>query len=119
MTTRYKMTMAYDGHLFHGFQLQPDQRTVQGTIEDALKKMTRGQRVIVKGSGRTDAGVHAGGQVIHFDYPGKTIPANRMILALNFMMPTDIIFDDCKLVNENFIERYSFKMIWICYCSSL
>ena len=60
--------MAYDGHLFHGFQLQPDQRTVQGTIEDALKKMTKGQRVIVQGSGRTDAGVHAVGQVIHFDY---------------------------------------------------
>ena len=38
MLTRYKMTMAYDGHLFHGFQLQPDQRTVQGTVEDALKK---------------------------------------------------------------------------------
>ena len=39
MATRYKMTMAYDGHLFHGFQLQPDQRTVQGTVEDALKKI--------------------------------------------------------------------------------
>lgn len=50
MTTRYKMTMAYDGHLFHGFQLQPDQRTVQGTVEDALKKMTKGKQIIVQGS---------------------------------------------------------------------
>ena len=63
MTTRYKMTMAYDGHLFHGFQMQPNQRTVQGEIEKALQKMTKGKRVIVEGSGRTDAGVHALGQV--------------------------------------------------------
>ncbi|MCT6904201.1 MAG: tRNA pseudouridine(38-40) synthase TruA, partial [Lactobacillus sp.] len=42
MTTRYKMTIAYDGHLFHGFQSQPHQRTVQGTVEAALKKMTKG-----------------------------------------------------------------------------
>ena len=49
MTTRYKMTMAYDGHLFHGFQMQPNQRTVQGEIEKALQKMTKGKRVIVEG----------------------------------------------------------------------
>ncbi len=119
MATRYKMTMAYDGHLFHGFQLQPDQRTVQGTVEDALKKMTKGKRIIVQGSGRTDAGVHAVGQVIHFDYPGKTIPANRMILALNSMMPTDIIFNDCEIVNENFHARYSIKGKWYRYRVSL
>lgn len=119
MLTRYKMTMSYDGHLFHGFQLQPDQRTVQGTIEDALKKMTKGKRVIVQGSGRTDAGVHAVGQVIHFDYPGKTIPANRMILALNSMIPTDIVFTDCQIVDENFHARYSIKGKWYRYRVSL
>ena len=59
MTTRYKLTMAYDGHLFHGFQIQPKERTVQGVIEEALKKITKGKRVVVHGSGRTDAGVHA------------------------------------------------------------
>ncbi len=119
MLTRYKMTMAYDGHLFHGFQLQPDQRTVQGTVEDALKKMTKGKRIIVQGSGRTDAGVHAIGQVIHFDYPGKEIPANRMILALNSMMPTDIVFTDCQIVDEDFHARYSIKGKWYRYRLSL
>lgn len=119
MPTRYKMTMAYDGHLFHGFQLQPRQRTVQGTVEDALSKMTKGQRVIVEGSGRTDAGVHAIGQVIHFDYPGRQIPANKMILALNSMMPMDIIFKDCEIVSSNFHVRYSSRGKWYRYRVSL
>lgn len=119
MTTRYKMTMAYDGHLFHGFQMQPNQRTVQGEIEKALQKMTKGKRVIVEGSGRTDAGVHALGQVIHFDYPGNVIPADRMILALNSMMPIDIIFKECEIVSEDFHVRYSAKGKWYRYRVSL
>lgn len=119
MTTRYKMTMAYDGHLFHGFQMQPNQRTVQGEIEKALQKMTKGKRVIVEGSGRTDAGVHALGQVIHFDYPGNVIPADRMILALNSMMPMDIIFKECEIVSEDFHVRYSAKGKWYRYRVSL
>ncbi|RVU70843.1 MULTISPECIES: tRNA pseudouridine(38-40) synthase TruA [Lactobacillus] len=119
MITRYKMTMAYDGHLFHGFQMQPHQRTVQGTIEDALSKMTKGKRIIVEGSGRTDAGVHAVGQVIHFDYPGNPIPPNKMILALNSMMPMDIIFKECEIVDEDFHVRYSIKGKWYRYRMSL
>ncbi|KRM34054.1 tRNA pseudouridine synthase A [Lactobacillus intestinalis DSM 6629] len=113
------MTMAYDGHLFHGFQMQPNQRTVQGEIEKALQKMTKGKRVIVEGSGRTDAGVHALGQVIHFDYPGNVIPADRMILALNSMMPMDIIFKECEIVSEDFHVRYSAKGKWYRYRVSL
>ncbi|MBI0121864.1 tRNA pseudouridine(38-40) synthase TruA [Lactobacillus kullabergensis] len=119
MTTRYKMTVAYDGHLFHGFQYQPYQRTVQGTIETALYKMTKGKTVIVEGSGRTDAGVHALGQVIHFDYPGKQIPPERMICAMNSMMPLDIIFKKCAVVDEKFHVRYSAKGKWYRYCVSL
>ena len=84
--TRYKLTMAYDGTEFSGFQRQPKQRTVQGVLEKALFKMTKGQPVTVHGSGRTDAGVHALGQVIHFDYPGN-IPAENMLKALNSLMP--------------------------------
>ncbi|EEU20669.1 tRNA pseudouridine synthase A [Lactobacillus jensenii 27-2-CHN] len=112
---RFKMTMAYDGHLFHGFQKQPNQRTVQGTIEEALKKMAKGQRIVVHGSGRTDAGVHALGQVIHFDFPNDNIPANRMVLALNSMMPTDIIFKDAEIVNEDFHVQYSTHGKWYRY----
>lgn len=103
MTTRYKLTMAYDGHLFHGFQIQPKERTVQGVIEEALKKMTKGKRVVVHGSGRTDAGVHAKGQVIHFDYPGKEIPAKNMMLALNALMPIDTVFLIVKLLIQIFM----------------
>lgn len=117
--TRYKMTMAYDGHLFHGFQVQPDQRTVQGVVEDVLKRMTKGKYVKVEGSGRTDAGVHAMGQVIHFDYPQREIPAERMLPALNSQMPTDIIFTNCEIVDENFHVRYSAKGKWYRYRCSL
>ena len=119
MTTRYKMTIAYDGHLFHGFQSQPHQRTVQGTVEVALKKMTKGKNIIVEGSGRTDAGVHALGQVIHFDYPDKEIPPERMICALNSMMPLDIVFKECEIVNSDFHVRYSAKGKWYRYYVSL
>lgn len=115
MTTRYRMTMAYDGHLFHGFQMQPNQRTVQGTVEEALTKMTKGKRVIVEGSGRTDAGVHALGQVIHFDYPNHAIPPEKMLLALNSMMPLDIVFKDCQIVDKNFHVRYSARGKWYRY----
>ncbi|MBC6349109.1 tRNA pseudouridine(38-40) synthase TruA [Lactobacillus melliventris] len=119
MTTRYKMTVAYDGHLFHGFQYQPRQRTVQGTIEAALSKMTKGKNVVVEGSGRTDAGVHALGQVIHFDYPDKLIPPERMICALNSLMPLDIVFKKCEIVDEKFHVRYSAKGKWYRYHVSL
>ncbi len=119
MTTRYKMTVAYDGHLFHGFQYQPRQRTVQGTIEAALSKMTKGKNVVVEGSGRTDAGVHALGQVIHFDYPDKPIPPERMICALNSLMPLDIVFKKCEIVDEKFHVRYSAKGKWYRYRVSL
>lgn len=115
MTTRYKLTMAYDGHLFHGFQVQPNQRTVQGVIEQALEKMTKGKRVIVHGSGRTDAGVHAKGQVIHFDYPGKEIPAKNMMLALNALMPRDTLFFESEIVDDNFHVQYSTKGKWYRY----
>lgn len=115
MTTRYKLTMAYDGHLFHGFQIQPNERTVQGVIEEALKKMTKGKRVVVHGSGRTDAGVHAKGQVIHFDYPGKEIPAKNMMLALNALMPIDTVFFESEIVDADFHVQYSTKGKWYRY----
>ncbi|MBA1393566.1 tRNA pseudouridine(38-40) synthase TruA, partial [Lactobacillus sp. XV13L] len=119
MKTRYKMTLAYDGHLFHGFQSQPHQRTVQGTVEAALTKMTKGTFIPVEGSGRTDAGVHALGQVIHFDYPGNPLPPERMLYALNSIMPLDVVFKDSEIVNENFHVRYSAKGKWYRYRVSL
>lgn len=104
--TRYKLTMAYDGTEFSGFQRQPDQRTVQGVLEKALYKMTKGQSVTVYGSGRTDAGVHALGQVIHFDYPGL-IPAPNMLKALNALLPLDTEILESQIVDEDFHARFN------------
>lgn len=119
MSTRYKMALAYDGHLFHGFQVQPRQRTVQGCIEQALLKMTKGQRVVVHGCGRTDAGVHALNQVIHFDYPGRPLTGRQMLLALNSMMPRDIIFKQSAVVSHDFHAQYDIKGKWYRYVVSL
>lgn len=104
--TNYKLTMKYDGTKFHGYQRQNELRTVQGAVEAALLKMTKGQVVDIVGSGRTDAGVHALGQVINFNYPGE-IPAGNMLRALNSLMPLDILFLDCEIVDAEFHARFS------------
>lgn len=106
--TRYKLTVAYDGTKFHGFQRQPKLRTVQGVLEKALFKMTKGKEITVFGSGRTDAGVHAFGQVIHFDYPGE-IPADSMLKAINSLMPLDVIVKKSEIVDDSFHARFGVK----------
>lgn len=103
--TNYKLTIAYDGAQFHGFQSQPQMRTVQGVIEKALLKMTKGKPVEVIGSGRTDAGVHAYGQVISFEYPGN-MAADNMLKAVNSLMPLDIIVKQAEIVSESFHARF-------------
>ncbi|WP_099975182.1 tRNA pseudouridine(38-40) synthase TruA [Lactobacillus terrae] len=106
--TRYKLKISYDGTRFHGFQRQTDLRTVQGVIEQSLEKMTKGQHVDIFGSGRTDAGVHALGQIIHFDYPGE-IPAENMLRAMNSLMPLDILILESEIVDEEFHARFGVK----------
>ena len=69
--TRYKATISYDGTLFAGFQRQPHARSVQEEIEKTLTRLNQGTPVTVHGAGRTDSGVHALGQVIHFDLPKR------------------------------------------------
>ena len=83
---RYKAIIAYDGTNFNGFQKQPNGRTVQEEVEKTLQKMANGKEITVFGSGRTDAGVHAIGQVIHFDYPEER-PLERMRFALDTQSP--------------------------------
>jgi len=85
---RRRLTLAYDGTDFAGWQVQPDQRTVQGTVEAALASLL-GQPLRVHGSGRTDAGVHALGQVAHFDDP-EGWALERLRSALNATLPADV-----------------------------
>lgn len=103
---RMKVTVAYDGTDFAGYQIQPSGRTVQGTIQSALQKMHKGEAVQISASGRTDAGVHAVGQVFHFDTE-MNIPADAWSKALNAMLPNDIFIKDVEEVSETFHSRFS------------
>jgi tRNA pseudouridine38-40 synthase len=102
---RYKCVISYDGSGFSGYQVQPNKRTVQSVVEAVLTKMHKGTPVKVSGSGRTDAGVHAKGQVIHFDSP-LLIPADKWERALNSMLPEDISVLSVVLVPESFHARF-------------
>ncbi len=83
-----KMTLAYDGTEFYGWQEQPDQITVQGAVQSALREI-EGAPVVAHGSGRTDAGVHALGQVASFNL-NNPIPAENLSRAMNHVLPDSI-----------------------------
>ncbi|MGM7637283.1 tRNA pseudouridine(38-40) synthase TruA [Bacillus sp. Hm123] len=103
---RIKCIISYDGALFSGYQIQPNGRTVQEEFEKVLKKMHKGRDVKVTASGRTDAGVHAVGQVIHFDTP-LMLPAERWPVALNSQLSGDIAVLTAKIVPHSFHARFS------------
>ncbi|MBF7076047.1 tRNA pseudouridine(38-40) synthase TruA [Streptococcus sp. HF-100] len=103
--TRYKAIISYDGHDFAGFQRQPHARSVQEEIEKTLTKINRGKPVIVHGAGRTDSGVHALEQVIHFDLPQKR-DEEKLRFALDTQTPEDIDFISVEEVDEDFHSRY-------------
>jgi len=83
-----KLTLAYDGTEFSGWQSQPGQTTVQGTLSDVLEKLTR-SRPIIQGAGRTDAGVHAAGQVANFKTDAR-LAAEEFQRACNALLPRSI-----------------------------
>jgi len=86
--TRFRVTLEYDGTDFSGFQLQPNGRSVQGVLEAALHQITRETRRVIP-AGRTDAGVHARGQVAHFDCDTRLSP-NDLQRGLNAVLPRDV-----------------------------
>lgn len=103
---RFRLLLEYDGTDFAGFQLQgKGERTVQGTLESALARLT-GEEIRVHGAGRTDAGVHASGQVAHFE-SAWSIPVERMALALNGALPRDLVVKTAVTAPETFHARYS------------
>jgi tRNA pseudouridine38-40 synthase len=102
-----KITLAYDGADFKGWQVQPDSRTVQGCLAEAMERLT-GKYVLPQGSGRTDAGVHALAQVATCECDSP-IPAANLVIALNNMLPPAIRVHQVEDVPPDFHARASAK----------
>src|SRR5690625_4679010 len=98
---RYKAIIAYDGTDFSGFQYQPNRRTIKGELEKALTQRSKSEPIRIHGAGRTDAGVHARGQVIHFDFPFFIEPKG-LLIGLNASTPPEISLLSIEVVDETF-----------------
>lgn len=105
---RVKLLITYDGTDYCGWQIQKNGNSVQEVISKAILSVT-GEKVVVTGSGRTDAGVHAIGQVAHFDTQSK-IPAERFALALNTFLPESVKVLSSEKVNSTFNACRSAKI---------
>lgn len=105
---RYKLTIEYDGTPFVGWQEQKGQLSVQSVVEKALNTYLR-QKIKVFASGRTDTGVHALGQVAHFDVDQK-LNKRKTVYSLNALMrPYPVVIRKMELVDDNFHARFSAK----------
>jgi tRNA pseudouridine38-40 synthase len=103
---RYRLTIEYNGGPFVGWQRQDNGASVQGALEDAIEKLSAA-RVTVTGAGRTDAGVHAWGQVAHFDLE-KTFEPGKIRDALNhYLRPAPVVVLEAALMGEDFHARFS------------
>jgi len=103
---RYRVIIEYDGTPFVGWQIQASGASVQGCLVEAIRKLS-GESVTVRGAGRTDAGVHALGQVAHFDLI-RTWPTDTVRAGLNFhLKPDPIAIVDCAQVTDDFDARFS------------
>lgn len=108
-----KLTLAYDGTDFHGWQVQPGKPTIQGAVNDVLRRITQ-EKITVHGAGRTDAGVHAEGQVAHF----KTLSemgAREFQRALNALLPPAIRVMGAEEAERNFHARHQAVVKTYCY----
>src|ERR1700683_2047729 len=99
-----KLTIAYQGSDFHGWQSQPGVPTIQGALNDAARKITQ-ENIVVHGASRTDAGVHALGQVAHFK-TASNLPAAEFQRALNALLPPAIRIVECEEVGHDFHARW-------------
>jgi len=102
----FRLTLEYDGRAFEGWQVQPEgRRTVQGVLEAAVAQVTGGAGLRLTGAGRTDAGVHAEGQVAGLRVE-TTLSAARLGRALNGVLPEDVAVRACEAAPEEFHARY-------------
>ena len=104
MTRRILLRVAYDGTNYHGWQLQPNAAPIEGELNRALCALT-GEEIVVTGASRTDAGVHALGNVAVFDTTSR-IPAEKFSYALNQRLPEDIVIQSSKQVADDFHPRH-------------
>ena len=102
-----KLTIEYDGKDFNGWQKQPNKLNIQGTIEQAIKQIT-GEEVELNASGRTDAGVHALGQVANFK-TNSNIPIEKIAIAINSKLKRSIVIKSAEEVDERFHSRLNCK----------
>lgn len=102
---RYKVCVSYDGTNFNGFQRQKNYRSVEEEIETVLEKINK-EKIRIIGAGRTDKGVHAFGQVFHFECDLK-ISEEGLKRGMNSLLPQDIYITSVEKVDENFHARYS------------
>lgn len=105
---RYRIDFSYDGTNFHGYQLQPNLRTVQECLEKAVSYLNKQKYTSVQSSGRTDKGVHALNQVAHFDLEIDTT-LDKIKRGLNSNLPEDIHINKVTKVSNNFHARFSVK----------
>jgi tRNA pseudouridine38-40 synthase len=103
----WKLTLAYDGTDFHGWQIQPGQTTIQGELSSAIERIT-GESVLPQGSGRTDAGVHAHAQVASFELAAP-IPPSNLHRALNRTLPSPIRILSAEHAPSDFHARHSVR----------
>ena len=111
---RIKITLDYIGTAYDGWQRQPDRDTVQKCVEEAIFSLS-GERVSVVASGRTDAGVHALGQVAHFDV-NAAIPAKNYMTGVNHFLPPDIRILSAEEAPDDFHARFSAHEKTYTYC---
>lgn len=103
-TRRILLRVAYDGTNYHGWQVQPNAKTIEGELNRVLTQLT-GEKIQVTGASRTDAGVHALGNVAVFDTVSK-IPAEKFSYALNQRLPGDIVIQSSLQVADDFHPRH-------------
>ena len=103
-TSRYKLTLSYDGTEYSGWQVQPNGQAIQPLVQRAIETVLR-HPIRLSASGRTDAGVHALAQIAHFDSPTQILPL-RFILSANALLPPDIRILACEPVPPSFHSRY-------------
>lgn len=118
MGSRTKLTIAYLGTGFSGWQYQDRPRTVQGELEHCLRKLTGGPRVVVVGASRTDAGVHASAQVAHIDLP-VPIPVGALPRTMNHRLAKDLrvrsavsVADDFHAIKSARGKHYTYRVSW-------